>query len=156
VARVRVVAVLAVLSSLALSACGGGDAGSSKHRAKGERGEASEQAEREAQLRRIPAGDRAAFYQVATVTGLLRERAALQTAGRRPRAALARELAAGRDRVRAVHPRDARLVALRVRVLRALAARRAPRAELAAADRIARDLTTLLRREPAYAALVPD
>ena len=148
---------VAVLSSLALSACGGGDGASkSKGEATGERGEASEQAEREAQLRRIPASDRVAFYQVATVTGLLRERAALQTAGRRPRAALARELFAGRDRVRAVHPRDRRLVALRFRLLRALAARGAPRAELAAADRIARELTTLLRREPAYAALVPD
>ena len=154
------------LTILVLAGCGGGKS-QPKQREEPLSEQARELAERQEALKGVPGADRAAFYQLATATGLLREHGALASLSRPPRAGLRAELRAATHRVDAVRPRAATLARIQEGLApelraalaapsRGAAARRAGRSELAAADRITRRLDRFVRRDPRFAALVPD
>jgi hypothetical protein len=163
--RVRRV-VIGGLALLVLAGCGGG--GGAERRREEPRGEQErEQAERQQSLKGVPAADQTAFYQLATATGLLREHGALASLSRRQRPQMRAELSAAAGRVDTLRPRAAGLTRLRARLApqlraalaapaRGVAARRAGRSELAAANRITRGLDRFIRQDPRFAALVPD
>jgi len=146
------------LAMLALAGCGGGNGGSGEKDTRAEaRGEQErELAERQETLKGVPAADQAAFYQLATATGLLREHGALASLARpqRPGLNAVRPEAAALSQLRArwTPQLDAALAA----PARGAAARRAGRAELAAANRITHALDRFVRTDPRFAALVPD
>jgi hypothetical protein len=147
--------VLAVL----LGGCGGGPG---KHTGRKEKPR-GEEAERADQLKKIPDGDRVAFYQLGTTIGLLRERAAAGARGTPVRPSLDAELSAAAPRVRALRPSDGRLTVVRDRLESALAhrpdarsSRSEARAALAASGALIASLQRYARTRPEYQALVPD
>jgi len=156
------------LAVLVLAGCGGGSDGAAKRKVEAPSGEqARELAARQAALKGVPTADRTAFYQLATATGLLREHGALASLSRPQRPRLHAVLSAANGRVRALRPGASTLSRLRDRLLPELraalaaphsgaAAKRAGRTELAAAGRITRGLDRFVRRDPRFAALIPD
>lgn len=167
--RTRVISVATAVAALALpgaifvSGCGSGKGRDKGERAGEQRGEGAaqgEEAEKEQALKQIPREDSVAFYQLATTTGLLTERAAALVRGRRP--PRAPELAAATSRVRALAPRDPALQRLRVRLLDMLGRpppagdRRAARVTLAAASKLELELARYTHAHQQFGALVPD
>jgi hypothetical protein len=109
---------------------------------------------------RLPPRDRLAFYQLATIDGLVRSRAVVAVPGRAPRVSAA-DVSDARRRLTLLTPRDPGLRALRRGLGAALArvARRpagARRAVLSAADAVYAGLVRYERAHPAVAGLVPD
>ncbi len=163
------VALLAL--ALALGACGGGSEGSAERRAEAKAGEevgGGSEAEREARERAeaakaIPSVDRAAYYQIATTSGLIRARAISSRRGSAAPRAGVRQLRAAESALDQLEPRSrslARLKRILLPALRrtlggALSAGDAT-AVLDASDRVNAGLRRYLREEPAQAALVPD
>ena len=179
--RVRLAAVgLVALAASGPAACGGSDYGTEadggaeaheSRAAEAGAGEcerlasesAREDCERAEAAARVPAADRAAYYQLATSVGLLRSASVAARRGDpRPRMAGRAELAAARIRLAKSSPRDADLRAARRRLLSLLAgAGREPtrseaRRELAALRGVEHRLSSYLHREPANASLLPD
>lgn len=134
----------------------GGEAGLSE--------EERESRERASAARRIPAQDRATYYQVATSSGLIRSRAvAVLRRDPVPPRAGPDELEAALERTEGLQPRDRGLVRLleliRPALKRALDDPLTPsdaRALIAVSGRLNVGLRRYLRREPATAVLVPD
>lgn len=114
----------ALVLALAVAGCGGGGAPKTADRPAAKRAEPAGEAGREAQERkgipgkRLSPGDRIAYYQIATTSGLLRARAAAVLSGQRgtPEATLT----AGRARLALVHPDSRALGALRDRLAGAI------------------------------------
>ena len=142
--------VAAAFMSLALLAGCGGES----DRKSGEEDSAR------AAAQKLPAADRIAFYQLATVDGLIRSRAVVATTGGRIRVSL-RDVADARRRVDGLAPRDKGLARARdglARALAGVAARRpgAPARALRGADAAYLALREYQRQHPAVVGLVPD
>jgi hypothetical protein len=163
-------AVALLVVTVALSACGG-SGGSGERKPEGEAGaeaaggsEADREArEREEAAKQIPAVDRAAYYQIATTSGLVRARAISARRGSPAPRAGTRQLRAAERALDDLEPRSdslARLKRILLPVLhktlrRGLSAHDAT-AIVAASDRVNAGLRHYLKEEPAQAALVPD
>jgi hypothetical protein len=122
-------------------------------------GDGAEEAARAA-ADRLPPSDRLAFYELATVDGLVRSRAVVSGPGRAPRVSAA-DVSDARRRLTVLAPRDRGLRALRrdLGVALARVARRqagARRAVLSATDAVYAGLVRYERAHPAVAGLVPD
>jgi hypothetical protein len=161
---------LLLFAALGVAACGGSKEGSNKgeRAAEKDRG-GGEEAERERLRSKINPADRAAFYQEATISGLVREQAANQRPGTKYPAPLdPARLDEASKRLHALRPRDRLLRSLRARLHAAVADLRAAAGagkrarERAAAKALAetaavnRGLDLYTRRVPATTGLVPD
>lgn len=157
-------ALTCVALAAGVTAAGGCGGGGRTQRGKADRGrERGEESERASQLKRIPAADRVAFFQLAITIGLLRERAYAASRGLPARPRLDADLAAARARVAALRPKDARLAGVQSQLAAALRARpargadrRAGRASLARTTALLAALRSYTRTRPEYQALVPD
>jgi hypothetical protein len=168
-ARWLTVALL-LFAALGVAACGGtkersntGERAAEKDRGGGE------EAERERLRSKINPADRTAFYQEATVSGLVREQAANQRPGTKYPAPLSpTRLDEASKRLHALRPRDPLLRALRARLLAAVAdlhaavgvgksaRERAAAKALAETTAVNRGLDRYTRHVPATTGLVPD
>lgn len=132
-------------------------------------GEGGEEAERERLRSKINLADRTAFYQEATISGLVREQAANQRPGTKYPASLdPARLDEVSKRLHALRPRDRLLRTLRARLLTAVAdlraaagagkaaRQRAASKALAETAAVNRALDRYTRRVPATTGLVPD
>jgi len=168
-ARWLTVALL-LFPALGVAACGGSKERSDtgERAAEKDRG-GGEEAERERLRSKINPADRTAFYQEATVSGLVREQAANQRRETKYPAPLdPARLDAASKRLHSLRPRDTLLRALRARLLAAVADLRAAAGadkgvrERAAAKALVetaavnRGLDRYTRRVPATTGLVPD
>jgi hypothetical protein len=145
--------LIGVLMIPTVSGCLGGG----KHEERADKAESAggEEREREEATRHIPARDRVAFYQLATITGIVRSDALARSP--RTRASLRRAL----PRLERLSPRDPLLRKARNELAGAARAlrsdrRRSRRAALRAADRVSAGLRSYTRKEPGAGALVPD
>lgn len=126
--------------------------------------EEREAAERAEAAEHVPEADRVAYYQLATIAGQLRARAATVVSGGEPRGEAGRAaLAAARERLAGLDPLDEGLGEVRglLRELSALAGGPIDRGEAARLldrlPRVERALDRYLReRAPANASLLPD
>jgi hypothetical protein len=165
-----VTVALMLLAALGIPACGGSkERSDTGERAAEKDGGGGEEAERERLRSKINPADRTAFYQEATVSGLVREQAANQRPGTKYPAPLdPARLDEASKRLDALRPRDRLLRSLRARLRAAVAdlhaavgADKGPR-ERAAAKALAetaavnRGLDRYTRRVPATTGLVPD
>jgi hypothetical protein len=160
--RALLLVLICVFAAVPLAGCGSsGKEGGEPHGA-----ETGEQGGEDA-LNKIPQSDREAFLRLATSIGTLRARAAPVAIGSADRLGPAAPILAARAQVIALHPAAALLVSVRRRLIPVLsdfagaplsgvAARRASRRAIAAADRIEPMLRRYSQSQPAIGGVIPD
>ena len=154
-----------VIVSLVVPGCGGSSNKAGQHRegtAQNRPGAESEAGERERAATQIPRSDRVAFIAIATASGAVRARAALDAEGRRERPGARSNTARARQVLVRARPHDAELVRLRRQTLATVDAagrlpeRRTAQSLLARTDTINAGLRQYAQHHPAIGGVIPD